>query len=139
MTGRTEVYNADIFTEETVIAEPCRYFDVLRSSCPVHLIAQPGVLGGPFPPFPAEPCTEDIADTGQGNREHWALSAFTVTEDGVAHGYERSLPQWLMSPKVAQGEPTRNGRLAIACVDEFRDQCAICAEGADFGMVDESR
>jgi cytochrome P450 len=97
------VDGVDIFTDENVINDPYPYFDALRSRCPVHPIAEPRVLavtgydeaveiyrndavfsscnamGGPFPPFPVEPGTDDITELVQNNREYWVFNEFMVT------------------------------------------------------------
>jgi cytochrome P450 len=142
-----EIAKADIFTDQSVIEDPYPYFDALRSRCPVHPIAQPRVLavtgyhealevyrndevfsscnamGGPFPPFPVEPGTDDITEQVQGNREHWALSEFVVTMDGLAHEAERSLLRRLMTPKRLKENEAEMAGMADTCLD------AILANG----------
>jgi hypothetical protein len=39
-----QIEKANIFTDAAVIDDPYRYFDALRSRCPVHPISQPGEL-----------------------------------------------------------------------------------------------
>ena len=138
-----QVQQADIFTDETVINDPYPYFDALRARCPVHPIAQPGVLavtgydeaievyrndtvfsscnamGGPFPPFPVEPGSEDITELVQSNREHWVFSEFMVTKDGPEHEAERSLLRRLMTPKRLKENETEMTGLADGCMDTF--------------------
>jgi cytochrome P450 len=139
------VEQADIFTSEEVINDPYPYFDDLRSRCPVHAIAQPGVLavtgyaeaievyrdhaafsscnamGGPFPPFPVDPGTDDITDAVQSNREHWVFNEFMVTKDGADHEAERSLLRRLMTPKRLKENENEMGGIADACIDTFID------------------
>ncbi|MCG7609015.1 MULTISPECIES: cytochrome P450 [Mycobacterium] len=137
------VDKADIFTSEEVINDPYSYFDELRSRCPIHEIAQPGVLavtgydeavavyrndaafsscnamGGPFPPFPVEPGTDDITDAVRANREHWVFHEFMVTKDGADHDAERSLLRRLMTPKRLKENEDQMAGMADACIDAF--------------------
>ncbi|MCV7431619.1 cytochrome P450 [Mycolicibacterium bacteremicum] len=139
------VDKVDIFTSEEVINDPYPYFDDLRSRCPVHPIAQPGVLavtgydeavevyrngaafsscnamGGPFPPFPVEPGTDDITDVVQANREHWVFNEFMVTKDGAAHEAERFMLRRLMTPKRLKENEDQMAGIADACIDAFID------------------
>jgi len=111
----------------------------------VHPIAQPGVLavtgyaeavevyrndaafsscnamGGPFPPFPVEPGTDDITDVVQANREHWVFNEFMVTQDGAAHEAERFLLRRLMTPKRLKENEDQMAGIADACIDAFID------------------
>jgi cytochrome P450 len=136
----------DIFTSEDVISDPYSYFDDLRSKCPIHAIAQPGVLavtgydeavevyrnngafsscnamGGPFPPFPVEPGVDDITEAVQGNREHWVFNEFMVTKDGAEHEAERSLLRRLMTPKRLRENEAEMAGLADFCIDAFVEQ-----------------
>jgi cytochrome P450 len=133
----------NIFTDESVINDPYPYFDALRSRCPVHPIAQPGVLavtgydeavaiyrddtvfsscnamGGPFPPFRVEPGTDDITELVQNNREHWVFNEFMVTKDGPDHEAERSLLRRLMTPKRLKENESKMAGMADACLDAF--------------------
>jgi cytochrome P450 len=139
----TDSDGVDIFTDETLVADPYPYFDALRARCPVHPIAQPGVLavtgydeavaiyrdpaafsscnamGGPFPPFPVAPGTDDITELVQQNREHWVFNEFMVTQDGAAHQAERSLLQRLLTPKRLKENEAEMAGLADACIDAF--------------------
>ncbi|KHO21458.1 cytochrome P450 [Mycolicibacterium setense] len=137
------VTGVDIFTDQDVIMNPYPYFDELRQRCPVHPIAQPGVLavtgydeavavyrddsafsscnamGGPFPPFPVEPGVDDITDAVQNNREHWVFNEFMVTKDGAAHDDERSLLRRLMTPKRLKDNESQMAGMADQCIDTF--------------------
>ncbi|OBH73915.1 cytochrome [Mycobacterium intracellulare] len=139
------VDKVDIFTSEEVINDPYPYFDDLRSRCPIHAIAHPGVLavtgydeavevyrndaafsscnamGGPFPPFPVEPGVDDITDAVQSNREHWVFSEFMVTKDGPDQQAERSLLRRLMTPKRLKENEAKMAGIADACFDAFID------------------
>ncbi|MED5811325.1 cytochrome P450 [Mycolicibacterium sp. 050232] len=154
MGERTEIHEADIFTEEAVINDPYPYFDALRSRCPVHPIAQSGVvavtgydeaiqvyrddtvfsscnaMGGPFPPFPVEPGTEDITALVQSSRDHWVFNEFMVTKDGAAHEAERSLLRRLMTPKRLKENEAEMAGLADACLDDFlhRGSCELVTD-----------
>jgi cytochrome P450 len=138
-----QFYNLDIFTDKTVVNDPYPYFDGLRSRCPVHPIPQPGVLavtgydeavdvyrdntafsscnamGGPFPPFPVEPGTDDITELIQKNREHWVFNEFMVTKDGADHEVERSLLRRLMTPKRLKENESKMAGMADDCLDAF--------------------
>jgi cytochrome P450 len=141
MTNSADKLN--IFTSEEVIHDPYPYFDALRSRCPIHAIAQPGVLavtgydeavevyrndtvfsscnamGGPFPPFPVEPGTDDITHAVQANREHWVFNEFMVTKDGADHEAERFLLRRLMTPKRLKENEAQMAGIADACIDAF--------------------
>jgi cytochrome P450 len=141
-----QIDKANIFTDAAVINDPYRYFDALRSQCPVHPISQPGVLavtgydeaievyrndevfsscnamGGPFPPFPVEPGTEDITELVRSNREHWVFNEFMVTKDGADHEAERSLLRRLMTPKRLKENEAEMTGMADACLDAFIEQ-----------------
>jgi cytochrome P450 len=134
---------ADIFTDAAVIDDPYPYFDALRSRCPVHPIAQAGVLavtgyaealevyrdaavfsscnamGGPFPPFPVESGAVDITEDVQRNREHWVFNEFMVTKDGPDHEAERSLLRRLMTPKRLKENESEMAGIADTCIDAF--------------------
>ena len=149
MAGRSDEVN--IFTDEQVINDPYPYFDDLRSRCPVHSIAEGGVLavtgyaeavqiyrnntvfsscnamGGPFPPFPVEPGAEDITEAVQNNRELWVFHEFMVTKDGPAHEAERSLLRRLMTSKRLKENESEMAGMADACLDAFigRGHCEL--------------
>jgi cytochrome P450 len=137
------IEKADIFTDESVIDDPYPYFDALRSRCPVHPIAQAGVLavtgydaavdvyrddavfsscnamGGPFPPFPVAPGVDDITEAVAANREHWVFNEFMVTKDGDEHEAERFLLRRLMTPKRLKENEAEMAGIADACIDAF--------------------
>jgi cytochrome P450 len=138
-----QIEKANIFRDADVISDPYPYFDALRSRCPVHPISQQGVLavtgydeavevyrdnaafsscnamGGPFPPFPVDPGTEDITALIQNNREHWVFNEFMVTKDGPDHEAERSLLRRLMTPKRLKENESQMGGMADECLDVF--------------------
>lgn len=140
-----QIDKADIFTDTSLIDDPYPYFNALRSQCPVHPISQPGVLavtgydeavevyrndavfsscnamGGPFPPFPVEPGTDDITDQVQGNREHWVFNEFMVTKDGPEHEAERSLLRRLLTPKRLKENEAEMAGMADDVLDVFLD------------------
>lgn len=140
-----QIAAADIFTDATVIDDPYPYFDALRAKCPIHAIAQPGVLavtgyheaveiyrnnvafsscnamGGPFPPFPVEPGVDDITEAVQRNREHWVFNEFMVTKDCAAHEDERYLLRRLLTPKRLKDNEDQMVGMADACIDAFAD------------------
>lgn len=149
-----QISDVDIFTDAEVINDPYPYFDALRSRCPVHAISQPGVLavtgydealevyrnnavfsscnalGGPFPPFPVAPGTDDITDHVQNNRDHWVFNEFMVTKDGPEHEAERSLLRRLMTPKRLKENEAEMAGLADACLDGFlsRGHCELVVD-----------
>ena len=77
--GAGDLEAADFFTDTKLVSDPYPYFDALRSRCPVHPVAHPGVVavtgydeavevyrdaatfsscnsvGGPFPPLRCRP------------------------------------------------------------------------------------
>jgi cytochrome P450 len=76
-------------------------------------------MGGPFPPFPVEPGTQDITELVQANREHWVFNEFMVTKDGAAHEAERSLLRRLMTPKRLKENEAEMAGIADSCIDAF--------------------
>ncbi|UGT62012.1 cytochrome P450 [Nocardia asteroides] len=133
----------DFFTDASLINDPYPYFDELRSRCPVHPVAQPGVLavtgyaeavqvyrdgasfsscnalGGPFPPFPVQPGEDDISERIRENREHWVFHEYMVTRDGQPHLAERNLLERLLTPKRLKENESEMGVIADACLDTF--------------------
>jgi cytochrome P450 len=151
-----QIDKADIFSDAAVINDPYPYFDALRSRCPIHQISQPGVLavtgydealevyrndavfsscnamGGPFPPFPVEPGTDDITEQVQSNREHWVFNEFMVTKDGAEHEAERSLLRRLLTPKRLKENEAEMAGMADAALDVFlgRGRCELVTDYA---------
>ncbi len=81
--------SADFFTDTALVSDPYRYFDALRSRCPVHPVAHPGVVavtgydeavevyrdgatysscnsvGGPYPPLEIQPEVTDVTTSSK--------------------------------------------------------------------------
>ena len=114
---------ADFFTDTELVSDPYPYFDALRSRCPVHPVAHPGVVavtgydeavqvykdastfsscnsvGGPYPPLQVPPRTHDITDVIEARRDQWPMNEFMVTMDGATHEAQRSLLRRLLTPR----------------------------------------
>ncbi|HTQ18683.1 MAG TPA: cytochrome P450 [Mycobacterium sp.] len=138
-----ELEAADFFTDTALVSDPYPYFDALRSRCPVHPVAHPGVVavtgydeavqvykdastfsscnsvGGPYPPLEVPPGTQDITDVIESRRDQWPMNEFVVTMDGAAHETQRGLLRRLLTPRrLKENEDALSG-IADRCIDDF--------------------
>jgi len=150
-----DVASADFFTDTALVSDPYPYFDTLRSRCPVHPVAHPGVVavtgydeavevyrdaatysacnsvGGPYPPVvEIQPDVTDITDVIDARRDQWPFSEFMVTMDGQAHERERDLLRRLLTPRRLKENESALAGIADAVIDTFidRGQCEIISE-----------
>ncbi len=149
-----DVAVADFFTDTTLVSDPYRYFDALRSRCPVHPVAHPGVVavtghdeavevyrdgstfsscnavGGPYPPLPVRPGVEDVTELLEERRDQWPMSEFMVTMDGSAHERERSLLRRLLTPRRLKENEAALAGIADRCIDAFiaTGRCEVNAQ-----------
>jgi cytochrome P450 len=138
-----DVESADFFTDTELVTDPYRYFDALRSRCPVHPVAHPGVVavtgydeavevykdastfsscnsvGGPYPPLQVPPGAEDVADVIEAHRDQWPMNEFMVTMDGVAHEAQRGVLRRLLTPRRLKENEAALAGIADRCIDEF--------------------
>lgn len=152
-----DVEEVDFFTDTALVTDPYPYFDTLRSRCPVHPIAHPGVVaitgyeeatevyrdgstfsscnsvGGPFgPAIPASPDVTDVSDLIESSRDQWPFSEFMVTMDGSAHATQRSLLQRLLTPRRLKENEAGLADIADRCIDGFlgTGRCEVIGEYA---------
>ena len=135
---------ADFFTDTALVTDPYRYFDTLRSRCPVHPVAHRGVVavtgydeavevyrdaatysscnsvGGPFPPV-VTPSSEvtDITEVIDSSRDQWPFSEFMVTMDGENHEAQRNLLRKLLTPRRLKENEAALAGIADRCIDAF--------------------
>ena len=126
--------SADFFTDTALVSDPYRYFDALRSRCPVHPVAHPGVVAVTgydeavevyqtarrtrraipsvvrIRPLEIQPEVTDVTDVIEARRDQWPMSEFMVTMDGDDHETQRGLLRRLLTPASTQGERGGAGR-----------------------------
>ncbi len=149
------VESADFFTDTALVTDPYRYFDALRSRCPVQHVSHPGVVavtgydeavevyrdaatysscnsvGGPFPPVVTpSPTVTDIADVIERSRDQWPFSEFMVTMDGEKHEAQRALLRRLLTPRRLKENEAALVGIADRCIDAFIDtgRCEVVNE-----------
>jgi cytochrome P450 len=146
---------ADFFTDTALVTDPYRYFDTLRSRCPVHPVAHRGVVavtgydeavevyrdaatysscnsvGGPFPPV-VTPSSEvtDITEVIDSSRDQWPFSEFMVTMDGENHEAQRNLLRKLLTPRRLKENEAALAGIADRCIDAFigTSRCEVVNE-----------
>jgi cytochrome P450 len=139
-----DVEAADFFTDTALVTDPYRYFDTLRSRCPVHPVPHQGVVavtgydeavevyrdaatysscnsvGGPFPPVVTpSPDVTDITEVIDSSREQWPFSEFMVTMDGDDHDAQRTLLRRLLTPRRLKESEAALAGIADRCIDTF--------------------
>jgi cytochrome P450 len=147
----------DFFSDPTVINDPRRYFDRLRSKCPVsresyhRALMVTGydqimeVLGrkddtfssavsvlGPIPPLPFEPRGDDISAQLDAHREEIPWSAHLASFDGKVHTEHRALLTTLLSHTRIRQNETYLRELADKLLDAIlaKGSCNIVPEFA---------
>jgi len=143
-TDRVDLAAADFFTDTALVTDPYRYFETLRSRCPVHPVAHQGVVavtgydeavevyrdavtysscnsvGGPFPPVVTpSPGVTDITEVIDDSREQWPFSEFMVTMDGAEHEAQRNLLRKLLTPRRLKESEAALAGIADRCMDSF--------------------
>ena len=153
--GPIDVDAADFFTDTALVTDPYRYFDTLRSRCPVHPVAHRGVVavtgydeavevyrdaatysscnsvGGPFPPvITPSPGVTDVTEVIDGSREQWPFSEFMVTMDGEHHEAQRNLLRKLLTPRRLKESEAALAGIADRCMDAFMNtgRCEVVNE-----------
>ncbi|EFC81815.1 cytochrome P450 [Parafrankia sp. EUN1f] len=140
-----DVESVNFFTEPTLVNDPYPYFDELRGRCPVHPVAQPGVVSvtgyaeavevyrdgeafsscnavsGPFPGLPVAPEGDDIGALIEQYRDQLPMSNFVVNLDGDSHTMQRALLRRLLTPNRLRDNEEAMWRLADRQIDEFID------------------
>jgi cytochrome P450 len=138
-----DLKTADFFTDTKLVSDPYPYFDALRSRCPVHPVAHPGVVavtgydeavqvykdastfsscnsvGGPYPPLEVPASAQDVTDVIEARREQWPMNEFMVTMDGAAHESQRGLLRRLLTPRRLKENEAALAGIADRCIDEF--------------------
>ncbi len=147
----------DFFGDSSVISDPKRYFDQMRSQCPVAKERYHGTLMvtgydaatevlnrrddtfssavsviGPIPPLPFEPHGEDISEQLEAHRSALPWSAHLATFDGAKHAEYRGLVVSLLNFKrIKQNEDYLYG-LVDRLIDRFigRGYCNVVPDFA---------
>ena len=133
----------DYFADESLVADPYRYLEALRSECPVLPLPHLGVVAvtgydeasdvyrdtdtfsscnsvvGPFAPFPVPLEGDDVSELIDRYRDRMPLFEHMVTMDPPAHTRERALLMRRLTPKRLRDNESFMWRLADRQLDEF--------------------
>ncbi|CAM4184389.1 Cytochrome P450 144 [Mycobacterium basiliense] len=146
----------DFFTDPSLIPDPHPYFDYLRSQSPVLRLPHHGVvavtgyeeatavykdtdsfsncvaLGGPFPPLPFAPDSDDVNAQIDAHREQFPMYEHMVTMDPPEHSRARSILSRLLTPSRLKQNEEFMWRLADRQLDEFLSagECEFISEYA---------
>ncbi|MCW3469351.1 cytochrome P450 [Rhodococcus pyridinivorans] len=139
----TDLASSDYFTDGEIAQSPFEYFDHMRSRNPVYREPHYGVvvvtgyqevvegfknsetlsavnsIGGPFPPLPFEPVSDDITEQIEAHRHQFPIFEHMVTMDPPDHTRARSLLGRLLTPKRLKENEEYLWRLADDVIDEF--------------------
>lgn len=152
----TDFDAVDFFTDETLVSDPYRYFDFLRSKCPVsqatpfNVMAVTGYdealavykdpafsscnsLAGPFSGFPFGPDgADDVSDLIEEHRHIAPMAEHISNQDPPLHSRTRSLMNRLITPKRLKENEQFMWRLADQQLDTFleRGSCEFLADYA---------
>jgi len=144
----------DFFTDPALVPDPHPYFDYLRGQNPVLRLPHHGVvavtgydeatevykdpetfsnivaLGGPFPPLPFAPESDDISAQIDAHRSYFPMNEHMVTMDPPDHTKARSLLSKLLTPSRLKQNEEFMWRLADRQLDEFlvNGHCEFIAE-----------
>jgi len=152
----TDLDAVDFFTDESLVSDPYRYFDYLRSKCPVsqatpfNVMAITGYdealavykdpafsscnsLAGPFSGFPFGPDgADDVTDLIEEHRHIAPMAEHISNQDPPLHSRTRSLMNRLITPKRLKENEEFMWRLADEQLDTFleRGSCEFLADYA---------
>jgi len=152
----TDFDAVDFFTDESLVSDPYRYFDYLRSKCPVsqatpfNVMAITGYdealavykdpafsscnsLAGPFSGFPFGPDgADDVTDLIEEHRHIAPMAEHISNQDPPLHSRTRSLMNRLITPKRLKENEEFMWRLADQQLDTFIDRgsCEFLADYA---------
>jgi len=144
----------DFFTDPALVPDPHPYFDYLRGQNPVLRLPHHGVvavtgydeatevykdpetfsnivaLGGPFPPLPFAPESDDISAQIDAHRSYFPMNEHMVTMDPPDHTKARSLLSKLLTPSRLKQNEEFMWHLADRQLDEFlvNGHCEFIAE-----------
>jgi cytochrome P450 len=145
----------DFYADPQTIAEPRRYFDLMRRKCPVAKESYHGtvmvtgydelmeVMGrrddtfssapsvvGPIPPLPFEPVGDDIRAQLAACRDQLPWSAHLVCFDGKKHADHRGILTSLLTYKRLKQNEEYLAGLADRLIDGFiaKGQCNVVPE-----------
>ncbi|BBZ15437.1 cytochrome P450 [Mycobacterium branderi] len=148
--------SVDFFADPSLVPDPYPYFDYLRNKNPVlrlphyDVVAVTGYdeataiykdtdtfsscvsIGGPFPPLPFEPDSEDISAQIEAHRTQFPLFEHMATMDPPQHARARSLLGRLLTPSRLKENEEFMWRLADRQLEEFlgNGQCEFVTEYA---------
>jgi cytochrome P450 len=146
----------DFFRDESLVADPYPYFDVLRERCPVQRETHHDVVmvtgyeealevyhdtvafsscnsvSGPFPGFPVALEGDDVSALIEEHRDELPMSDQLPTLDPPTHTDHRALLMRLLTPKRLRENEASMWRLADRQIDEFlaRGECEFISEFA---------
>lgn len=152
----TDFDAVDFFTDESLVSDPYRYFDHLRSKCPVsqatpfNVMAVTGYnealavykdpafsscnsLAGPFSGLPFGPDgADDVSDLIEEHRHIAPMAEHISNQDPPLHGRTRGLMNRLITPKRLKENEEFMWRLADQQLDTFieRGSCEFLADYA---------
>ena len=152
----TDLDAVDFFTDESLVSDPYRYFDYLRSKCPVsqatpfNVMAITGYdealavykdpafsscnsLAGPFSGFPFGPDgADDVTDLIEEHRHIAPMAEHISNQDPPLHSRTRGLMNRLITPKRLKENEEFMWRLADQQLDTFieRGSCEFLADYA---------
>ena len=139
----TDLADVDYFTNSEVAQDPYEYWDYLRSQGPVFREPHHGVvavtgyqevqtafkdvdsfsavnaIGGPFPPLPFIPASDDISEQIDAHRHEFPIFEHMVVMDPPQHDKARSLLGRLLTPRRLQENTDYIWQLADRQFDEF--------------------
>jgi cytochrome P450 len=148
--------STDFFRDQSLVADPYPYFELLRDRCPVSREPNHGVfivtgydeacavyndtatfsscnsVTGPFPGFPVPLEGDDVSDIIEEHRDELPFSDQLPTMDPPKHKAHRGLLMRLITPKRLRENEGFMWRRVDRQLDEFlgRGQCELVGEFA---------
>ncbi len=152
----TDLASVDFFSDPAVSQSPYEYWDYLREQGPVvrephhNVVAVTGyqevmaafkdhdsfsavnAIGGPFPPLPFEPESDDITEQIEAHRHLFPIYEHMVVMDPPAHEKARSLLSKLLTPRRLKENEDYMWGLVDHQIDQFigNGRCEFLTEYA---------
>ena len=152
----TDFASVDYFSDQAISQDPYEYWEYLRAQGPVVREPNHGVvavvgyqevlaafkdhdsfsavnaIGGPFPPLPFEPRSDDITEQIEAHRHLFPIHEHLVVMDPPAHTRARSLLTKLLTPKRLKENEDFMWQLVDSQIDQFiaNGRCEFLAEYA---------
>ena len=141
----SDLESIDYFTDMSLVPDPYKYYDQLRSKCPVQHATPYGVVAvtghsealaaykdpamsscvavaGPFPPLPFTPEGDDISALIEEHRATIPMAEHVVTMDADEHQKTRGLLSRLITPKRLSENEDFMWRLVDQQLDKIIDR-----------------